>query len=219
MQEFKNVPKLNDILSTYSNAKVFLWDLDGTIMHTEILHATAILGMLKKPNSSASEITTTEIKEMEEQCIGLTDAQVYQKIKPYGVVDHLTEDEFLKLKNKTLIEKLIPETRAIDIFNSKVEGLMDEINEMGYKQAVVTSSEKEIAKVLLDHLNLSNKFDFIITREDTECNKPDPAPYLHAMSIANEKADEVVILEDSKAGLAAAKASGANVIQASWYFN
>jgi len=222
MHEFKKVPKLNQILNTYKDVNVFLWDMDGTIMHTEILHAKAILGMLKKKadhTGNRTEITNEEIHQMEEQCIGLTDSQVYQKIKPFGVVDHLTEKEFLELKNKALVEDIIPTVKSSEIFNLEVKELMDEISAKGFKQAVVTSSEKAVTFELLNHLDLKDKFDFIITREDTEQNKPNPAPYLHALKKCGSSSKQVIIFEDSKAGIAAAEGAGANVIKASWYFN
>jgi beta-phosphoglucomutase-like phosphatase (HAD superfamily) len=50
--------------------------------------------------------------------------------------------------------------------------------------------------------------DFVLTREDYVSSKPDPEPYLLALSRSGASADECLVVEDSQRGLRAAIAAG-----------
>ena len=113
--------------------------------------------------------------------------------------------------------KLVKDLKREEIFSPKVLNLLNEIKENNISQAVVTSSERDITDYLLNFLEISHFFDFIITREDVELNKPHPLPYLHAIEKMKFDKKQITIFEDSVTGLEAARLSGANVFQVKWY--
>ncbi len=50
--------------------------------------------------------------------------------------------------------------------------------------------------------------DFVLTREDYVLSKPNPEPYLLALSRFGGSADDCLVVEDSQRGLQAAIAAG-----------
>src|SRR2546425_11382339 len=64
----------------------------------------------------------------------------------------------------------------------------------------------------LDHRGLLYRFDAIVTREDVEQDKPDPAIYLEVARRLGVPPTDCVVLEDSEPGCRAAKAAGMKVI-------
>lgn len=83
--------------------------------------------------------------------------------------------------------------------------------EAGVAQAMVTATPKDIVDVALEALG-ENYFNAVVTGSEDVPGKPDPAPYLlGAKRLAAEPA-ECLAFEDSGTGLAAARASGAHVV-------
>lgn len=212
MQQLNNVPKFNTLPMTKNDVKVVLWDMDGTIMETEELHTLSTQSLLKEhhPDKAFS------FKEIEEVCVGETDKTILDTFQKKDCLKHFSLQEFIDQKTKIIADEL-KTTTPEQIFKPEIRELMGDLQKNGIKQAVVTSSEKDITHVLLDFLGLKNFFTQIITREDTPENKPSPMPYLKAMELLKAKPDETLIFEDSQTGLTAAKKSNATFCQACWY--
>jgi HAD superfamily hydrolase (TIGR01509 family) len=89
--------------------------------------------------------------------------------------------------------------------------LLDALRAERVPTALVTSSLKEIAKGVLTFVG-RDRFDAIITADDVTRTKPDPEPYLTAVSILGVDATRCVVLEDSPNGVAAGTAAGCAVV-------
>lgn len=213
MQEnrLKTVPIFNTLQSQHPTMKAVLWDMDGTIMQTEPLHALSSLEILKK-NPKFKET----YHEVEKTCWGETDQTIFEHYQAKGFLQDISLIEFIDLKNE-IIKLKINETPRERIVLPEILKLIEGLKLSGLKQAVVTSSEKELTEFLLESLDIRKYFDLVITREDTKDNKPSPMPYQYAMSLLNLTPKEVLIFEDSQVGLQAAKESQATFFQAGWY--
>jgi HAD superfamily hydrolase (TIGR01509 family) len=75
-------------------------------------------------------------------------------------------------------------------------------------KAVCTSAQRESARRMLDLLDLTSRFDAIITATDVTRGKPDPEPFQLAASRLNLAADSCIAFEDSANGLVSARAAG-----------
>ena len=214
MHQFKSVPNLNSLMEINPDLEFVLWDMDGTIMETECLHSKGTAAILNHYHAS-SEVPSME--EIDKLCIGATDGICLQKLKSLNLLLEMSEEEFISQKT-IFISKELESKDIIDLINSGVINLLKECNRNGIKQAVVTSSEKELTHILLKFLNLNHFFEFILTREDTKKNKPDPLPYLTALEKFKAAKEKCLIIEDSQTGLAAANASNIMTIQARWYY-
>ena len=88
-----------------------------------------------------------------------------------------------------------------------VEALVD----VGIPVALVTSSVRTHVEVVLEHLH-ADPFQFHVTADDVTRLKPHPEPYLTALDRLGPRASNVVVLEDSPTGVAAAEAAGCHVV-------
>ena len=60
---------------------------------------------------------------------------------------------------------------------------------------------------------LEKYIDLILSNQDVSKSKPDPEIYFKAIEYFNLRPDECLILEDNPHGMAAARASGAHVLE------
>lgn len=93
------------------------------------------------------------------------------------------------------------------------EAFVARLREAGVPTAVVTSSDREkMARIYAVHPGFETHFSRIFTAEDAGRSKPAPDCYLNAAKALGVDIAQCVVFEDSKAGLAAARASGAHVV-------
>jgi sugar-phosphatase len=130
---------------------------------------------------------------------------------------HLTAEELVRRFAPSLDADV--EARATATGQAKIEtgivafeggrALIDRLPRSGW--AVVTSGRRELA---LRHLALGQlpAPDVLITAEDTPRGKPDPAGYLLAADRLGIAPSECLAIEDSPAGVRAARSAGMTVL-------
>ena len=77
---------------------------------------------------------------------------------------------------------------------------------------IVTSCLKAHFDIIHEGTGLLPYFDFVLAREDYQKSKPDPEPFLTAVTQNGLRREECIIVEDSARGLAAAEAAGIRCI-------
>ena len=93
-----------------------------------------------------------------------------------------------------------------------VEDLLLAAKDRGLKLAVASSSPASWVEGHLTRLELLDYFDEIVTSDDVEKTKPDPALFLLAADRLGVLPGEVVVLEDSQNGVVGAKKAGIFVV-------
>lgn len=200
------------LLEDQNSLKGILWDMDGTVCNTESLHALALKQILNHFHPQ-NKFTLTELEDLG---VGLTDSMVFDKLRERQLFQNINLSEFLKRKSIEYINALNTIERD-KIYQEEITDCLNLIKKKQLALGLVTSSEKDPTYATLKFLNIDNFFDLIVTQEDTEQNKPNPAPYLFAMEELGLNPYETLILEDSPTGITAAKASGATFAQVKWY--
>jgi HAD superfamily hydrolase (TIGR01509 family) len=87
--------------------------------------------------------------------------------------------------------------------------LLDQVRRRALPLAVATSSRRSYADRLLTRHGLADRFAFILASEDVTRGKPDPEIYRLAARRFGVPPGSMLVLEDSPAGLAAARGAGA----------
>jgi HAD superfamily hydrolase (TIGR01509 family) len=87
--------------------------------------------------------------------------------------------------------------------------LLESLRRASLPRAVATSSRRAYAERLLSQHGLLKHFGFLLGAEDVSRGKPDPEIYAKAIERLAVPARSVMVLEDSPAGLAAARSAGA----------
>lgn len=189
--------------------ELFLFDMDGTLVNTEPLHARAMDLVFKQYKI---EVSMSE-EEALEKFKGMTDTLVLKALCPD--LDETTRDSMIQQKNqflKNIFKNLLPQ-EIIDLTSPGLSELLSYIKANNKKLAVVSASENEVVYETLTAFGLINEFDFWFGRGSTKRTKPHPDPYLEAMKKANMTKEKTIIFEDSPTGIQSARASGATVIE------
>ena len=95
--------------------------------------------------------------------------------------------------------------------NEALVNLMEKLKKK-YVLGVATSSNKDRASTILKNLGVSEFFNVVITADDVNKQKPDPAIFLEAAKKLNITPDESVVIEDALNGIEAAKSGNMRTI-------
>ena len=96
-------------------------------------------------------------------------------------------------------------TEAIEI-----EGVVEALAELKKyaRMAIVTTAKRADFETIHERRQLRDFMDFILVREDYECAKPHPEPYLTGLKRFGATREETLVVEDSSRGLNSAVAAG-----------
>ena len=86
---------------------------------------------------------------------------------------------------------------------------LDAVREMGFAVGMATSSTRREVNDFFERFDLAGCFDVVLSLDDVTRSKPDPEVYLLAARQLGIAPHEMLVVEDSAHGVAAAKAAGA----------
>ena len=178
--------------------KAVLFDMDGLMVDTESLSTEAFINSAKAQGYNMTKEETLKV-------LGFTKANIYQFWIDYfqGTnVDgkKLVDDHYEYIEN--VLYTVGPEKMPY------VEELLKYLRENNYKIAVASSSDTADIKNNLEKTKLEKYID---SGAEVENGKPAPDVFLLAAKRLGVDPKDCLILEDSKAGIKAGKASGAMV--------
>lgn len=181
--------------------KAVLFDMDGLMVDTESLSTEAFINSAKAQGYNMTKEETLKV-------LGFTKASIYQFWIDYfqGTnVDgkKLVDDHYEYIEN--VLYTVGPEKMPY------VEELLKYLRENNYKIAVASSSDTADIKNNLEKTKLEKYIDEIASGAEVENGKPAPDVFLLAAERLGVDAKDCLILEDSKSGIKAGKASGAMV--------
>jgi HAD superfamily hydrolase (TIGR01509 family) len=93
------------------------------------------------------------------------------------------------------------------------EYMLSRLRREGYRIAVCSNAIRDSVQLMLDRSGLTPYLEFILSNEDVDRAKPDPAMYAKALEKLGLPADRVMAVEDAPHGIAAAKKAGLQVCQ------
>lgn len=178
--------------------KSIIFDMDGVIIDTEPFHFRA--------HKTAMEAHGFELSE-----------EVYnKKIRSKGrkigynaVLGNIDEELFNSISNMKdkLYRELISKE---DVFHDDAISLLNYLYKSDLTLAIGTASHD--GRYIVKHLDISKYFLVVITGKDVKNNKPNPEIYLKCIDELKRVSEEVIVIEDSEAGVEAALAAGVEVI-------
>ena len=84
--------------------------------------------------------------------------------------------------------------------------------DLGWRVALASNSPKTLCRLVLAELGIDGFFHAVVSADDVERGKPDPAIYRHAARLLGFAPRECLVFEDSPGGVRAACAAGMSVI-------
>lgn len=183
--------------------RAIVTDFDGTLVDTFEANYQAYKISFRNNSLAIS-------KEQYRACFGLRfDAFMRQM----GI-----EDENLKTSIRKDKARIYPQCFDSLIPNKTLISFIRKMKLSGVKTAIASTAQKENLMNVLNHLQLADLFDEIISGIGVKRGKPDPEIYLKAMEVLEVSPEETLIFEDTEVGLLAAAASGANYMQITQHF-
>lgn len=179
--------------------KAFIFDLDGVIVDTAKYH---FLAWRKLANSMGFDFT----HEQNEQLKGVSRVKSLEKILAWGNKS-VSEDEFNKLmvqKNEdylTYIGKMDAQEILPDVGKT-----LDFLKEK--EQHIALGSASKNARMILEKVNLLEKFDVLVDGNDVTNAKPNPEVFLNAAKQLQANPKDCIVFEDAVAGIQAANNAG-----------
>lgn len=198
--------------------KAIIFDLDGTLVQTEIVKAYSYAKAINQLSNNA--VSEEDVIESFKSNVGLARQEVASNL----VKEYRSKlDPDAKSDNESL-EDLVLETR-LDIYNNMLEdpeilprycckmtmGFLHSVKTDNYLTGLATMSHCMQVEKVLQIMNIKEKFKFVITRDEIENAKPHPEIYLRMKNKLQVEPDECIVIEDSVAGIKAALSANMNV--------
>jgi HAD superfamily hydrolase (TIGR01509 family) len=179
--------------------KTILFDLDGTIIDSELAARQAILDCAGAWGITVAEEAAASVAGKKWE---VAFEILYQR---YPIPVPMAEASEVILTRYQEIVRANPRI---------VPGVVEAIEDfaLNFQLALVSGSLRSDVLWALTHLKVHRHFRCILGAEDYPNSKPAPDGFLKAMRELNALPHETVIFEDSAAGIASARAAGAKVV-------
>jgi HAD superfamily hydrolase (TIGR01509 family) len=193
---------LQEVKEKIANAKVLLFDFDGTLVNLDKLNVDGFAIVLK--DMFGIDFTREDFMKYvsgKGARGGISEFLEIQGIKDFSTKEIISQ--FHSNKKRLIEERLDEEIYlipGIDEFITHYDGKKRKI--------VVTSSREEHVKRMLTHFGIFKHFEKVFDRFDVVRGKPAPEAFETAMEYAKVTTDECVAFEDSFYGLQSAKGAG-----------
>lgn len=177
-----------------------IWDLDGVLVDTAEYHFASWRDTLNKRGRRYS-------REEFRQTFGMRNDEIIRKILG-GSVGLEEIQSFAREKEDAFRSLIKGNLKALP----GVMFLLKELKEKKYKMALATSAPLENVKAMLKELGIEDYFQTVVADEDVKRGKPDPEVFLKAAEKLGAEPSSCLVLEDSIAGIQAAKSAGMRCI-------
>lgn len=179
--------------------RALLFDLDGTLVHTDPLHLRAWQRMLE-PHGIA------------------VDAPMYRRtisgrLNPDIIADllpHLDRERALAFaeEKEAMFRTLAARVEPLP----GLRALLRRASGVGLRLGLVTNAPAKNTRHLLEALQLLDTFEIMVLADELQAGKPDPLPYRLALQRLGVPPDRAVAFEDSISGIRSAVGAGLRTI-------
>lgn len=179
--------------------KAAIFDLDGVLVDTARYHYLAWKRLARQLGFEFREIDNELLK-------GVSREKSLEILLATGNItaDETEKKKLLSAKNAMYVE-YISGLDMKDILPGTLECL-SKLKASGIKTAIGSASKN--TPLIVEKLGIGGSFDVIVDGNSAEKAKPDPQCFIQCARELHTACADCVVLEDSEAGLKAAKAAG-----------
>ena len=179
-----------------------IFDMDGVIIDSEPVYFKIDKQMFEELNIAVS---------FEEHCtyVGTSSQNMWDAIiKKHRLPDH--PEELMRKEYNLYMDYLVSAKNL-----QPIDGVMELINDLhdnNVKLILASSSRMETIDIILKKFKLSDLFIARVSGSELAHSKPHPEIFLRSAQLVRSEPKECIVIEDSKNGVAAAKAAGMKCI-------
>ncbi len=181
--------------------KAFIFDMDGVIIDSEKLHSITKVQAIR---SFGVDVRESDLNL--ESYVGRSAKSFFSDV--IAKYPELGDDwEVLAKKKHELYQKILredPDLKPID----GIPELLERLKAKGYRIGLGSSSVMANIQLVLGRFGIMDYFDAIAAGSEVEHAKPAPDVYLLTASRLGIAPEDCTVIEDSGAGVMAAKAAG-----------
>jgi beta-phosphoglucomutase family hydrolase len=176
--------------------KAVIWDMDGVIVNTLDFHWEATRDFFREHG-----VETTK-----EEFLPTFGVRFEEVIRDWLPGEHSSDELAQMVEHKEGLFRKIAKghIRSLPGAIKLIKSLRNE----GFRLAIGSSTVRANIELVLSELGVKDCFDEIVSAEDVEKGKPDPSMFLDAARRLGALPSKCVVIEDSVAGVEAAKAGG-----------
>jgi HAD superfamily hydrolase (TIGR01509 family) len=185
--------------------KAIIFDHDGVMVNTEPLHSRAWIEILEKYGVRPKLHENGLVHQ-----VGITINENWEILKSNH---NLSEDtELLEEQRGQLYLDQLKRSKPMPGMEALLRFLRGEKQKGNLKIAIGSSSNREYIEIALQNFGFSDDFDLIVSGKDVPRGKPAPDIYLKVSRELEVSTENCLVLEDTPAGVTAAKSAGMKVI-------
>lgn len=183
--------------------KAVIFDMDGVIIDSEPFHYKVFKDYIK------SKFDLTISDEEYSTFIGTTNHYIFATLQEkYKFLGDIAA--FIQEYEEKCLDYLLSTTTERPI--QGVDVLVKNIHQNKIKLALASSSPKKVINIVLDMFKLDKFFDVKVSGQEVANSKPAPDIFLRAAELLKLLPEDCLVFEDSRNGVAAAKAAGMKCI-------
>lgn len=191
-----NTDRKNRKMMDKKDLKIIIFDMDGVILDSEPLHENARQMMFREFGIVPDDTFPDPV--------GKSSSGFWRKIielcgiegEPYAL-----EKEQYRLVAKQIEENHIPPSDGL-------KEVLAWAKAHGVKIGLASSSTRVLVDDALRLLGVDEAFDYTVSGDEIKAKKPAPDAYLKVLELSGFSAENAVAIEDSCAGVTAAKNAG-----------
>ena len=193
------------LLLKVNRLSAVFWDVDGTLADTEMDgHRPAFNTAFKELN-----LPFHWDEALYNRLLAIPGGLRRVKLHAEDCGVDLSQDQLTQVRDRKRVHYLERVRQGHVRLRPGVRRVLAELNRAGVQQWIVTSSGSASVMALLEQVQSQiPRFDGVVTSDDVPSGKPAPDGYLLALHRSGANRAESLAVEDSAAGLAAAKAAG-----------
>jgi HAD superfamily hydrolase (TIGR01509 family) len=188
--------------------RAVVFDLDGLLLDTETLWHDAEIELFRR---HGDEFTWDDKLAVIGTSYDATARYFAQRLGRPSADGSALVDEMVDLMHERLQREVAGRPGALELVR-RLRELPD-----GIRLAVASNSSRRLVDTALATAGIPDAFDAVVTSDDVMHAKPAPDIYLEACRRLGVAPADAVALEDSAAGIAAAKAAGMTCIAVPQY--
>jgi len=198
----------------FTNKKLIIFDLDGTLIDSSPDLALAINHMLK---SIGRETFSTDTIHY---WVGNgAETLVKRALSGSATIDETLDPIMWKEALKIFLDFYAKNLAVATVTYPHVSETLKRLKELGYRLAIVTNKPFPFVEPILNALGLMENFELILGGDSLDKKKPDPLPLLHVCKELNISVEESIMVGDSKNDIQAANACNMQSIGLTYGYN